>query len=276
MIRSIKRLARRKFPLVLSAYHGYRRSREMAAVKPGVTPLGFSFAGHDLMVAGTFEPEESKVIGEFAAPGRVVVDVGANYGYHVCIARSKGSHVVAIEPLAENLEILFANLEANGWSDVEIFPVGVAEEPGVAKLYGGGTAASLIANWSGTSETFNRRIALSTLDRLLAGNRFDGQQMLIKIDVEGAELGVLRGARETLRRTPRPQWLLEITFDELHPAGANPHFRDIFELFWSEGYEAESVSAGFRVVTRADVDRWLSSGKRDFGYVAYRFRERRA
>jgi FkbM family methyltransferase len=228
------------------------------------------------MVSGAFEPEESAIIGGFVRPGRVFVDVGANYGYYVCLARNAGSEVVAVEPLSENLEVLYANLDANGWSDTEVFPVGLSAAPGVATLYGGGTSASLLANWCGTSETWKRRIALSTLDHILAGSRFDGREMLIKIDVEGAELDVLRGAAETLRRTPRPKWLIEICLTENHPAGINPLFADVFELFFANGYEAKSISADMRLVTRDDVQRWVHSGKRDFGYVGYLFEGRAA
>ena len=243
----------------------------MRRLKTGETPHGFRFLGNDQMAAGTFEPDETAVISSFSAPGRVYVDVGANYGYYVCLSRARGADVVAIEPLPDNLSLLYANLEANGWSDVEVFPLGVSAAPRVATLYGGGTAASLVPKWAGTSDTFRRSIALSTLDIVLGGPRFSGREMLVKIDVEGGEYEVLLGAKETLSRTPKPKWLLEICLTELHPSGRNPHFQDIFELFWSQGYEAKSISAGNRVVTRDDVRRWVSTGRRDFGFVAYLF-----
>ena len=268
---SPRQIARKRFPLLLNAFHNYRQAREIRRLKAGETPHGFRFIGNDRMASGTFEPDETAAIAGFSSPGRVYVDVGANYGYYVCLARARGADVVAIEPLSDNLSLLYANLETNGWNDVEVFPLGVSSAPRVATLYGGGTAASLLPNWAGTSETFRRSIALSTLDIVLGGPRFAGREMLVKIDVEGVEYDVLLGASETLSRTPRPKWVLEICLTELHPSGRNPHFLETFELFWNHGYEAKSISAGNRVVTRDEVQRWVRTGQRDYGFVAYLF-----
>ena len=65
----------------------------------------------------------------------------------------------------------------------------------------------------------------------------------MKIDVEGTELRVLRGAARTLRRQPAPTWLVEITRGELHPGGTNPDFNAVFQLFYQAGYAATSVDA---------------------------------
>lgn len=267
---AVKQLVRRHFPGVLKAYHDYRHTRALHARKAVRTPHGFVFAGHPEMEAGTFEAHEAAVVLQ-RAKDHVYVDVGANYGYFVAIARNAGAHVVACEPLHENLIMLYENLRLNGWGDVEVFPLGMAAAPGFAQLYGAGTGASLIANWAGTSQVWQRTIALSTLD-IVMGDRFANQKLFIKIDVEGAELGVLQGAQQLLDRTPAPAWMIEICFRENQPGGCiNPDFRAIFEIFWSRGYRATTVWSDVRDVTLADVDRWLSSGKRDFGYVNYLF-----
>lgn len=79
------------------------------------------------------------------------------------------------------------------------------------------------------------------MDNVLAG-RFSGERLLLKIDVEGAEYAVLKGAIATLARTPKPAWLLEICLQEFHPGGANPDFREIFDPFHSHGYVAYAVT----------------------------------
>lgn len=270
MLDSIKRLARRRFPAALAAYHSYRLNRDLEARSLRQTPHGFRFRGHDAMETGSFEPLESALIADFARPGSVYVDVGANFGYFVCMARRAGSHVVAVEPLAQNLDVLYSNLEANGFADVEIFPLGLGAAPGTAVLYGGGTAASLVPRWAGTSEVFKRTIAISTLDVVL-GDRFPGAPMLIKIDVEGMEHTVLEGASRTLARTPAPEWLVEICLTENQPQGCNPFYADVFEAFWRHGYTARSVEADLRDVTAEDVKRWVEQGQRDFGYVSFLF-----
>jgi FkbM family methyltransferase len=266
----IRQIARRYFPQLLFAWHEYRAAREMAGREPRPTPHGFRFLGHDAMEAGTFEPFESRFIVEQASRTAALVDVGANAGYFVCLARGAGQHVLAVEPLPANVALLIRNLRANHMEDVEIFPVGLSSRPGFADLFGGGTGASLVEHWSGTSSVWKRTVPLSTLDILLSG-RFAGQPLTIKVDVEGAEYELLLGAKETLQRRPAPIWLVEVNFSEHHPSGLNPRFRDVFEIFWSNGYEARTADEEERPVGPEDIGRWLESGRRDFGTINYIF-----
>lgn len=272
-----RRILRRRFPGLLSALHSYRFNRRLQARKFAMTAHGFRFRGHEAMEKGTFEPDEVALIQSFAGSGTVFVDVGANFGYHVCLARQQGSHVVAIEPLAENLAVLFDNLEINGWigpagaeEGIEIFPMALSGAPGAAVLYGGGTAASLIKEWAGQSEVWKRVVAISTLDIIL-DDRFAGRPLFVKIDVEGFEHDVLRGSDATLARTPAPRWMVEICLTEHHPDRCNPHFEAIFQTFWRHGYIARTVERESRLVLPTDVSRWLANGKRDFGHINYFF-----
>jgi len=111
-----------------------------------------------------------------------------------------------------------------------------------------------------------------TLPNVIAG-RFLENKILIKIDVEGAEYQVLQGAEVTLRRTPRPIWLMEICLNEFHPEGANPDYLKTFELFWRHGYQAYSASRVPKLVTQDDVSRWVNAGKCDSGTFNYVFAE---
>ncbi len=241
------------------------------------TPYGFRMAGggsqhHLAMQRGDFEPAETALFQDIFARTDVFVDVGANIGFYSCMARHAGCHVLAVEPLERNLALLFHNLQDNGWSDAEVFPLGLAAQPGMATLFGASsTGASLVGNWAGASRAFRRTIALSTLDILLSG-RFQAQRLFIKVDVEGAEFGVLQGAIATLGREPRPVWVLEVCLGEYHPDGQNPRFLDTFELFWQRGYEARTADEDDRLVTRDDVLAWVQAGQTASGNINYLFR----
>jgi FkbM family methyltransferase len=226
------------------------------------------------MSHGDFEPlERAQILAELQSCD-VFVDIGANVGFYTCLARSRGRYVVAVEPLADNLDYLYMNLGANGWDDVEIFPLGLAEHPGVLTLYGRSTAASLVPSWAQNTAAESRSIAVSTLDTIL-GDRFPGQRLLIKMDVEGAEHSVLAGATATLRRQPAPVWVAEVCFSEHHPGGANPHFQDVFDRFWDNGYEAFGIEPGGLVaIGRAQVAEWVRDRSREYGLMSYVFRGR--
>ena len=92
-----------------------------------------------------------------------------------CQATLAPSLPIAIEPMPDNLSALFANLSANGWVDCEVHPVGLAETPGLATLYGADTGASLTEGWAGSVAHgfLKHTIALNTLDNVL-GDRFAG------------------------------------------------------------------------------------------------------
>jgi FkbM family methyltransferase len=234
------------------------------------TPYGFLIKGNAAMQSGEFEPLETAIVRRLLPRVRGFVDIGANVGFFSCLARQSGVRVLAVEPLAENFEALLDNVTANGWTDIEVYPVALGAAAGLSVLYGAGTGASLVKRWSGTSEVWQRRVPLSTLDRLLAGF-LPGEPLLIKIDVEGFERAVLDGADATLRRRPAPVWLVEVCLTEHHPGGVNPGFDAVFHAFWDAGYVCRTADEGEQPVTRQDVARWVLARQRDFGGINFVF-----
>jgi FkbM family methyltransferase len=258
------------FPAVAQSYRTLRNIWTLRARRPERSPLGFDLLSRPDMVSGRFEEEETQLVSSLLGQADVFVDVGANIGLYTILAATRGVWTLAVEPLPENLSYLTANVLLNRLQNVEVFPVAVSDRPGVLPLFGGDTGASLVEGWAGSGAGFQTAVAISTLDVLL-GARFDGKRVLVKIDVEGAEAGTLAGAARLLRQKPAPTWLVEVCLTEHHPAGQNPRFREVFDLFWSAGYRAQTADAARREVTPADVARWVSSGKRDFGGYNFLF-----
>jgi FkbM family methyltransferase len=224
------------------------------------TPYGFKLSGNDNMVATGFEQDEIDLVLTRLKDCDIFVDIGANIGLYTCLALSCGRHVIAIEPLRDNLDYLFKNIRENGFQDVEVFPVGLGSRPGLVDLYGGATGASLVKGWANSSPAYRTTVPLTTMDGLLA-ERFRNAKIFIKMDVEGAEEQVLEGATRTLSRVPAPTWMVEICLTEHHPRGMNPNFSAIFDKFWRTGYEAFTVGGGRRSITEGDVERWVSTHK---------------
>ena len=96
---------------------------------------------------------------------------------------------------------------------------------------------------------------------------------MIKVDVEGAEYSVVRGATKTLARLPSPVWICEICLTEHHPSGVNPNFLDMFRIFSAHGYEARTVGGQGQIITQQDVEGWVRNCKRDFGSINYVFQK---
>ena len=172
----------------------------------------------------------------------VFIDVGANVGLYACLIAALGKRAVAIEPLRQNLDVLSQNVSLNPALQplIEIVPSGASDHVGSATIYGFGSVASLNSGWNATANSHHETIALSTLDNLI-GDRFAGAKLLVKIDVEGCELSVLQGARQTLMRTPKPVWFVEI-FENVPTTGKlNSDFDATFSIFRSSGYSATKI-----------------------------------
>jgi FkbM family methyltransferase len=178
-------------------------------------------------------------------PGMTVVDVGANVGiYTAGFSRLVGPHgkVVALEPAPTNLRTLLRAREVNEWSNVDIHGIAASDREGTMAL-------ECSSFNSGNNALSNRGggVAVRTvrLDSLLAGTRVD----FLKIDVQGWEAAVLRGAVETLRRNRPIAVRLEIWPKGLRRAGSG--LEEILEILASCGLEVvaprgEELQAAWR------------------------------
>ena len=88
------------------------------------------------------------------------------------------------------------------------------------------------------------------MDRIL-DSRLQGERVFVVIDVEGAEKLVLEGAAKMFVNNPKPIWLVEITATEHQPSGVgvNPNFKEIFQFFIQNGYQAFVVDKNIEIVT---------------------------
>jgi FkbM family methyltransferase len=256
-------------PSVGRAYRSLREER--AALAPAVlTPFGFKLAGNTSMASGIFEKKEIDLFLKHLQRASTCIDIGANIGLYTCLAASHGKHVVAIEPMPSNLKFLYRNLVRNGFTDVEVFPLALSSSAGILRIFGDGTAASLLQGWAGAPEKSCKIVPVTTLD-VIVNTRFDGLPLLIKLDVEGFETEVLKGGQRTMSLDPRPTWLVEIVLNEHFPGGLNDRFYETFEVFWRHGYHATTADDEQRPVQPDHVSRWVKQGSVDFGSHNYLF-----
>jgi FkbM family methyltransferase len=228
--------------------------------EPRATPMGFKFAGHPEMEKGLFEAEELELVREHLKDRECFINIGANVGYYCCVALHLGKRVIAFEPIELNVKRLYKNILANGWTDIEVFPVGLSNKVGLSEMYGGGVTASLIRGWGGSANSSYRIIPLSTLDTVLSG-RLKGKKCFFLIDVEGAEKLVLEGSCLQLKLSPKPIWMVEISVSEHQPRNLkiNPHLLSTFQMFWDNGYEARTANREGRLITRQEIEKIAKS-----------------
>lgn len=126
------------------------------------------------------------------APGDLFIDIGANVGAYTLWAHQLGAHVVAVEADPSVVVRLRRNLALNNIQDVEIVAAALSDGPRELRFTVGADAVGHIAAKGAAEAT--QLVPATTLDEVLAGRRAAG----IKLDVEGAEAFVLRGAATAL------------------------------------------------------------------------------
>lgn len=162
-------------------------------------------------VYGTWEPKMIEVVAEIVKEGTIVIDVGAHVGYYsLYFAKRVGptGRVFSFEPVPENLALLRKNVLLNQISWIQTFSDAVYSCTKDISF----TAPDESSN-SGEGSVVQGRggrhflVHALTLDSFCASASI--RPDVIKVDVEGAELEVLQGARDTIERC-RPKLLIEL------------------------------------------------------------------
>jgi FkbM family methyltransferase len=171
-------------------------------------PDGYTFPvdpgtliGWNVHFFGSYEPEVRAEIKRRLRPGDTGVDVGANVGWHALLMATlvgPAGRVFAFEPNDSTRARLDAAIRANHLEQVVVDPRAVAGRSGAGTF----DAPPAGAFWDGTGRLTRdaaggRVVECVTLDAFVADQGID-RLAFVKIDVEGWELSVLRGAAHTL------------------------------------------------------------------------------
>jgi FkbM family methyltransferase len=164
---------------------------------------------------GSYEPETLEAFLKILKPGILVFDVGGGFGFYALLAGRAGADVIAFEPDSENARSLAEHVAMNNLGKrIRIVHQAVYSHTGHVSLeVSEGVSAhhntSVRAEGAGPATGFE--VACTTLDDFLGSN---AGPSLVKVDVEGAESDVLRGA-DRLFSSCRPHLLCEV-HDELN------------------------------------------------------------
>jgi FkbM family methyltransferase len=214
-------------------FSGVRDIRGGPAAGLKIIPL----MGDREIALGTYEGPVQQALMRSVTPGAVVYDIGANIGFFTMLSArlaGPGGQVYAFEPVARNAAAIGRSARLNGFGTVTVFDCAVGAAGGMAELntarhIGGAMLASVGAppDRSGSVE-----VEVVVIDDLLRDGRLR-PPTLVKIDVEGAELDVLRGMTATLS-THAPVLIVEL--DDATRTGLRVKSEALADLLHGLGY----------------------------------------
>ena len=175
----------------------------------------YSFIDGFIFSFGMYEISGTRFLQTLLRPGMTVVDVGANTGYYALWAsRLVGplGRVLAFEPVPKLACTLRRNVELNGMRNITVRREAVSERTGKAILHvsraeSNSGLSSLVMN--AEVDQLSDRLEVETIGLDDLASEFDRPIDFIKIDVEGAEELVFRGASRLLAARRAPAILFE-------------------------------------------------------------------
>jgi len=226
----------------------------------GMRWIRFMRTYHDAYVKGSYEPAVQAALAKYLHPGAVFYDIGANAGFFSLLGASlvgASGKVVSFEPHPETARQLKQQIDINELHQVDVVVTAVSNRIGTAEFSDDTSSvmAALTDVRPDRQGRFKIRVKLTTIDEELHKRPAPD---VIKIDVEGAELDVLQGARGLLH-DKKPMLLVEIHSPEIA--------REYDRLMEDFSYESWSLS-GAKISVAESGERFVLSRPASAGSTA--------
>jgi len=176
-------------------------------------------------------------------PGNTVIDIGANIGTtllkmaKIC---GKNGYVLGFEPDPINFKRLQKNIALNNFTNLSVKQIGLGNKPGRYRLENYiefNSGGKRISTSGKISSNDSMEVEINTLDNFLSQNYNSLNKIdLIKIDVEGFEFNVLKGAKNTIERYT-PVLFIEVDDNNLKAQSASA--KELIHLLSETGYSVE-------------------------------------
>jgi FkbM family methyltransferase len=193
----------------------------------------------------TYEVENFRFFLTHSKEGMVTLDIGAHFGlFSIFFQKSTGGVVYAFEPTRSTNKVLKKTVRLNNCTNtVKVFDMAIDEAPSTAEFFlsdiVGGRANTLVQNSKLSHASESYTVVVTSVDTFVRERNLSVG--CIKIDAEGAELGVLKGAGATIRKD-NPIILLSLHPEPIRSRGDT--LKEIWVLIESYGYKVLSCDTG--------------------------------
>lgn len=169
--------------------------------------------GQAIRDTGCWEPHVEALCRRLVSADSIAIDVGANIGYHTAVLASVAKSVIAVEANPVTADLLRGTVALNGFHNVSVIEHAAMDQPQAVEIFAPDEylAAGAVArpNWYDQPNfALWRRYPVEAVTLDSVSNDVIAVD-LIRMDIEGCELAVLRGARELLSRSPNARIIME-------------------------------------------------------------------
>ncbi len=199
-----------------------------------------------LYISGTYEPNSLLVLKKFLKQNDVFLDVGANAGIYTLFASrcvGEGGKIISFEPSSREYALLEENVQLNALRNVVLEKRAVSDACGIKflrlaieKHNGQNTLCDNFA-YEDAFSSLKESVAVVSLDQYVKNNALK-RINFIKMDIEGAELSALQGAKQIFHQY-RPLLLMEICQSALKRNKIS--LRSIYHFFETYQYQTFSI-----------------------------------
>lgn len=227
----------------------------------GAMVFDFSNIHEISMYFDFFAPDLSRILARELRPGDTFVDCGANIGYFSCLASSRVGpigKVVSIDANPYCVERIQESRAIGGYENMDIVPCAVGERDGeIAFNLADDPMYSSVSNLNALEFTSTESTIIVPLRRLDDVLRDSGltpgkRVRLLKLDVEGAEIDVIRGAADSIEAKSLDYIYVEVHEKQIRLRGQAPE--ELFSLMAARGFTC-AERLGANVFLYESVDR---------------------
>lgn len=206
------------------------------------------------------DPEQSAEFQQFLSccgPGMSLFDIGASFGIFSLACAGLGGKALAVDPSHIATKMISRHIKLNGFSNsVQVLEAAVGDGNGTIEMLSAGIYSDGYLRFAPGREKRELTIVpLTTVDNLVM--RF-GSPSHLKVDVEGCEAAVLRGAEQLLRRSA-PIIFLELHNDMVRASGGDVEFSiDMLQMLNYRVFSVHGNQLGRDEVLRPPICRILA------------------
>jgi FkbM family methyltransferase len=211
-----------------------------------IRSLGFELARYNKGTSGALR--RNSILEKFGVD--LILDVGANTGIYGKESRASGyqGQIVSFEPLAEAFAKLLKNTEGDAKWNVHNFALGFEDKKQMINVSANSHSSSILdildthtKAESSASYVDKQEIQVCTLDSIFNTIKGAAKEIYLKIDTQGFELNVLRGAIHSLPSINTIQ--LEMSLRPLY--AGQPLYAELMDFLHAQGYMMIDIEPGF-------------------------------